>query len=440
MNNRKRQRSEANNSNTTTSINNHSNCVRIVCLLALTQVVLSAYQHPSVYKTVKHTLYGSSSSSLQFATFGAAGHSSPLLTTNSNSALHISFAETFNSASASASQPNNRSSQHEADDQYSMMMLPEWTRLSKAVQQELKQILSYQQVSTFDYPALFRLDELTQGHSLLFMSWAILGQGKSLNLLSQLNLSPTKFFQLVRAIEQGYQETNPYHNRIHAADVLQTLHSLLTSQGLSLNKTQHLSILLAAILHDVGHDGTNNLLHVQTQSKLAIQFQNVSVLEQYHVQVGLEELKTSGLLEDLPTFQQQEIQDSIQEAILHTDMAKHHSQVEAYQQGNLDTWQQAIYLLHLSDISNPTKVSTMLEWTDFVLEEFYQIGDEQKALGLPVSFDRNTADKVSIQRGFMKYMVVPAFEAVQFENPNIMKGLYANLEYWLNQEPKKESS
>ena len=57
-------------------------------------------------------------------------------------------------------------------------------------------------------------------------------------------------------IEDGYYEDNPYHNAIHAADVLQTFHVLLMRGGLVptcvTSDLVHLACYLAAIVHDVG--------------------------------------------------------------------------------------------------------------------------------------------------------------------------------------------
>ena len=417
-------------------------CLRIFCLFNLRHLSSSsAYQPENINHHKTAARRGSSSSELQLAASAAAVR---LSMEGSSSALHemplASVPESENSQASVKSSTIQDASDH---------VLPEWELLSESVKQELQKMLFFKTVSTYDYPFIFRLDELTQGHSLLFMSWAIVASpysqpilnnsnSSSLNLLTKLNLSPTKFCNFVRAVEQGYRE-NPYHNRIHAADVLQVLHTFLLASTVQLTTVEHFSILMAAIAHDVGHDGTNNLLHIQKQSPLAVQFENVSVLEQHHVQVGLQELETSGLLQELPWDQQAEIRQRITDAILQTDMAKHQALIEAYQQGDLDPWQQAMYLLHLSDISNPGR-STSSKWGELVFDEFFQIGDEQRLLGLPISFDRTTTDRVSTGQGFLKHFVLPAFEVVKFSNPKIMQGLYTNLEAFVKESEEEDSS
>lgn len=332
-------------------------------------------------------------------------------------------------------------------------ILREYDVLSESTKHELQQILmSYDKVLIYDYEQIFQLDELTEGHSLLFMTWAILASPNSQPVLSQqpeqnvnteycklldmFGISPSSFMEFIRAVELQYKN-NPFHNHVHAADVFQTLHSFLEDEESfrsKLSNIEHLSLLLAAILHDVGHDGTNNEFHVQRQSEIAVKYHNSSVLENYHVEVGLRTLQDSGLLNHLPQEQQTEIQERISQAILNTDMATHNAQVKSYTQGDLDDWQQAMYFLHLCDISNPTK-SNFSKWADFVVEEFFELGDLQRTLGLPVApiCDRTSADKTKIQQGFLKYVVLPAFEVVEFLNPNIMERLHANFEYWMQQ-------
>lgn len=50
---------------------------------------------------------------------------------------------------------------------------------------------------------------------------------KETRLLTTWKLSPTNTARYLRMIECGYK-SNPYHNAIHAADVLQTMHGELS--------------------------------------------------------------------------------------------------------------------------------------------------------------------------------------------------------------------
>lgn len=61
------------------------------------------------------------------------------------------------------------------------------------------------------------------------------------------------------AVEENYSN-NPYHNRVHAADVLRTLHVIMHHGGVrqALHKAQDIALLatyLAAVIHDYEHKG-----------------------------------------------------------------------------------------------------------------------------------------------------------------------------------------
>jgi len=330
----------------------------------------------------------------------------------------------------------------------------EWNELSSISKERLSDVLSWENLSKFDYEYIFEVNELTKGHPLLFMSWAIFTSPQAqrilqkdqpppnrevYNFMDTFNLDSSKFLNFVRRIEDQYQD-NLYHNRIHAADVVQTIHALLRRSPSSSNYSdiQILSILLAAIVHDVGHDGTNNEFHVQTQSSLALTYKNESVLENHHIHLGLQMIQDSGLLSHLPKDTQSQIQSMIKEAVLHTDMAFHQQQIkeaeersQSLEQTDDDTWKSLVYLMHLSDISNSAK-SSFLTWTDGVLEEFFLQGDKQRDLNLQVSalHDRRTVDRATCQTNFIKFSVLPAFSAVTFTDETIMNRLKANLKYW----------
>ena len=60
----------------------------------------------------------------------------------------------------------------------------------------------------------------------------------------------------LQAVELGYRD-NPYHNAVHAADVVQTLGCMLLTEECraSLTAMELLAMLIGACCHDVGHPG-----------------------------------------------------------------------------------------------------------------------------------------------------------------------------------------
>lgn len=97
-------------------------------------------------------------------------------------------------------------------------------------------------------------------------------------------------------------------------------------------------------------------------------------------------------------------------------------------------------ITHLCDISNPTKPWELCKkWTNLLFVEFYAQGDKEKAFGLPISFlmDKETTNIPKSQQGFIKNLILPAFESVKMFIPEIDKNLSnlsQNLEKWVDQE------
>lgn len=70
---------------------------------------------------------------------------------------------------------------------------------------------------SFSFDA-FELAEVTQGHPLSTLAYYLLHKN---GLISTFNLHPVRLAHFLRKIEAGYPSENPYHNRMHASDVLQ---------------------------------------------------------------------------------------------------------------------------------------------------------------------------------------------------------------------------
>ena len=225
---------------------------------------------------------------------------------------------------------------------------PEWNNLTISARTELTKLLSVENLSRWDFD-VFSVTRLTAHRlsasgqysdpigdkcPLLLVGWAILcsplaqhameaslgdnsddssaGNGKGLtpdvhveedslhaesrfayNFCQTLKLKPEQVCNFLREIECRYSKEvdAPYHNNQHAADVTQTFHCLLQMVGKTTleeiyDPLQLFSVLLAATFHDVGHRGYNNLFHMNSRSKWAIQYNDQSILENMHSAVG----------------------------------------------------------------------------------------------------------------------------------------------------------
>ena len=129
---------------------------------------------------------------------------------------------------------------------------------------------------------IFELDKVSEGRPLQTLGWVLLK--KDYQLASHFGISLTKLATFLKVMEDSYKD-NPYHNKIHAADVLQTVHYMLKCKGMDnmFADAEILALLLAAIVHDVEHDGFNNDFHKASLSELALLHNNHSVLENHHV-------------------------------------------------------------------------------------------------------------------------------------------------------------
>lgn len=73
-------------------------------------------------------------------------------------------------------------------------------------------------------------------------------------------------------------------------------------------------------------------------------------------------------------------------------------------------------LIKCSDVSSPTKEWPIYQqWIERILSEFYNQGDKEKRLGLPISpfMNRDSPGPSLAQKGFIEYIVYPLFEALE---------------------------
>ena len=244
--------------------------------------------------------------------------------------------------------------------------------------------------------------------------------------------------------------SNTYHHFKHAVDVCHTCYRLMMTAELNtvatggsgaMTSLEMMSLLIAALGHDVGHPAVNNGFLVKSKHALAFQHNDKSPLENMHCVVLYETLSKpeNNIFVGLSDSQWRDARKVILFSILGTDMAHHFEQVKKtalfndlnnesianYYRGDAATiecitgngkteFENRLFVielvLHCSDISNPFKpFDVCAKWADLVMAEFFSQGDQERALGFDISpgFDRNTTNIYNMQLGFIEFIVAP---------------------------------
>ncbi|RXN26693.1 high affinity cAMP-specific 3, 5 -cyclic phosphodiesterase 7A-like isoform X2 [Labeo rohita] len=115
---------------------------------------------------------------------------------------------------------------------------------------------------------IFLFDRLTNGNSLVFLTFHLLNQ---YGLIELFQLDMVKVRRFLVLVQEDYHNQNPYHNAVHAADVTQAMHCYLREPKLaqSLTSFDILLGLLAAATHDLDHPGVNQPFLIKTNHYLA---------------------------------------------------------------------------------------------------------------------------------------------------------------------------
>jgi len=138
-----------------------------------------------------------------------------------------------------------------------------------------------------------------------------------------------KMIYYLSHIQKSYHNDNPYHNYIHACDVLFNVYWLMNHckfYQTNFSPFEKFVMLTAAIIHDVDHNGHNNDFHKRTRSNLALRYNDQSVLENHHVSYAfriMQQDDQSNWLSEFDTDIQNDIRKLLIRLVIGTDMAQH---------------------------------------------------------------------------------------------------------------------
>lgn len=277
---------------------------------------------------------------------------------------------------------------------------------------------------------LFKIAEYSNNRPLTCVTYTILQER---DLVKTFKIPPNTLVTYLMHLEDHYHRDTPYHNAIHAADVVQSTHVLLSATALEnvFTGLETLAAIFACAIHDVDHPGLTNQYLINTSSELALMYNDESVLENHHLAVAFKLLQEENcdIFANLSKKQRQSLRKMVIDMVLATDMSKHMSlladlktMVETKKVAGsgvllLDNYTDRIQVLqnmvHCSDLSNPTKPLELYRgWVDRVMNEFFRQGDLERQQGLDISpmCDRHTATVEKSQVGFIDYIVHPLWE------------------------------
>mmetsp|Transcript_12786 Transcript_12786/g.32714 ORF Transcript_12786/g.32714 Transcript_12786/m.32714 type:complete len:647 (+) Transcript_12786:67-2007(+) len=226
---------------------------------------------------------------------------------------------------------------------------------------------------------------------------------------------------------------NPYHNLHHATQVVHVA-VLLAREGIGTTRTplgalDTLSLLIAALGHDVDHPGVSNAFLVATGSPLAVTYNDEAVLENHHAATTFRLLSNpaADVLSTLEVSQRRQLRKTVCKAILATDMARHTALTKeltemAAERRTVDSSELVQTLLHLADLSNPVQHFTLSRrWAQCVCAEFRQQAAKERELGLPLTshFTQLEGEEgmAKLQLGFIDVIAAPLWRTAALMLP-----------------------
>ncbi|XP_070549425.1 high affinity cGMP-specific 3',5'-cyclic phosphodiesterase 9A-like isoform X3 [Ptychodera flava] len=248
-----------------------------------------------------------------------------------------------------------------------------------------------------------------------------------LGLVQEFNMNPIVLKRWLLCVQENYRN-NPFHNFRHCFCVSQMMYGMINLCDLQSKMSQFdIGVLLtAAVCHDLDHPGYNNTYQINARTELAVRYNDISPLENHHCAVAFQILSQPecNIFSNIDIDLFKRIRQGMIMLILATDMARHSEIVDSFKskvengfdfsnEDHLNSLK--MVLIKCCDISNEVRPMEISEpWVDCLLEEYFMQSDREKSEGLPVApfMDRDKVTKPTAQIGFIKFVLIPMFDAV----------------------------
>ncbi|TNM91059.1 hypothetical protein fugu_003348 [Takifugu bimaculatus] len=303
---------------------------------------------------------------------------------------------------------------------------------------------------------IFELVDKTGGKTGRILSYVTYTLFQDACLFEIFKIPVREFMTYFSALESGYRDIPYSDSGISPGRI-----SYASSKSCSISDDSYgclawnipalelMALYVAAAMHDYDHPGRTNAFLVATNAPQAVLYNDRSVLENHHAAAAWSLYLSQpefNFLVNLDHVEFKRFRFLVIEAILATDLKKHfdflaefNSKVNDVNSPGIDWTNENDRLLvcqvciKLADINGPAKIRDLhLKWTEGIVNEFYEQGDEEAKLGLPVSpfMDRSSPQLAKLQESFITHIVGPLCNS--YDAAGLLPG------YWINQEGSDE--
>eukprot|EP00928_Gymnodinium_smaydae_P039137 TRINITY_DN26804_c0_g1_i1.p1 TRINITY_DN26804_c0_g1~~TRINITY_DN26804_c0_g1_i1.p1 ORF type:complete len:761 (-),score=97.61 TRINITY_DN26804_c0_g1_i1:366-2648(-) len=234
---------------------------------------------------------------------------------------------------------------------------------------------------------------------------------------------PEKRLHLWASAAMRMYRDNPFHNWYHAFSCFQMCYYQLVSTNISSHFSclDTFSLLVAALCHDLDHPGFTNAFMVDSESELAIRYNDNAVLENHHASLACELLRQddTAITVNMQRVDKSSMRRTIIRCILNTDMSYHKEITQKVQAGVGFLEDKSLTLsacIHAADLSAqvlPWDIA--MQWESRISEEFVRQATAERDAGrTPAPFMDFRMDDVrqrgKLQRDFCDFVLLPLWD------------------------------
>ncbi|KAM7335664.1 hypothetical protein ACRRTK_006141 [Alexandromys fortis] len=303
------------------------------------------------------------------------------------------------------------------------------------------------QLNTWNFPIFDLVENIGRkcGRILSQVSYRLF---EDMGLFEAFKIPVREFMNYFHALEIGYRDI-PYSDsgftHGHMGYVFSKMYHVSDDKYGCLSGNipalELMALYVAAAMHDYDHPGRTNAFLVATSAPQAVLYNDRSVLENHHAAAAWNLFMSRpeyNFLGNLDHVEFKHFRFLVIEAILATDLKKHFDFVAKFNAKvnddvGIDWTNENDRLLvcqmciKLADINGPAKCKELhLKWTEGIASEFYEQGDEEASLGLPISpfMDRSAPQLANLQESFISHIVGPLCHS--YDSAGLMPGKWVD--------------